>query len=673
MRVATFKKLFIQPKSLILIFIVTAVIVISSVWVELVQSKKEMIELMERQGDALLETILTSSESALYSYEKIENEIRQRLLSNAFFVREMYNNGTVNNKFLKRIAEQNGIYRINIFDKYGNKKFSSSSDDHTGLTVMMNPTDFLLPIFEGKSDTLIIGIKPARYFDGKRFTVAVAGKNRSAIVLNVDAEELLSFRKQVGFGILLRQLTENPQIEYAALQNENGIIAGSGKLKGLEPFDSLNIISECLEENAAKWRIANFDSLDVFEVFQPFIYREEIVGVFRLGISLAPLMSINERVTRRVLFLGIVLFLFGFVTITLIFARQNFYILSKKFKAIESYSTNILKNVSDSIVVIDNGGNIITLNAAAEKLIGEKEESLIGRHFYDFLGGVDPEDLFRSLSSFKEIECKINDNYKVLLISQSQFVDENNNANVILLLKDMTEEKALEKQIERKERLAAMGELSSSVAHEIRNPLNSIGTITQQLGKDFIPTENKEEYSGLTKLVYKEVRRINEIIENFLKFTRPQPIKPESFLLSDLVEQIKKQYKNLIEKNNGKFTVINNYSGAVLWDRAQIYQVLINLLENAVDAIDENGTITIEVNERETGKVEIEIRDNGKGISRENINKIFNLYYTTKSKGNGIGLSIVQKIISDHKGLLSLNSEVGKGTRVTILIPIEYL
>lgn len=668
----TFKKIFIQPKSLILIFIVTTIIVVTSVWVELNQSKKEMIELMERQGHALLETILTSSENALYAYEKIENEIEQKLLSNAFFIREMYNNGSVNDRFLKRIAEQNNIYRINIFDKQGNKKYSSSDDEHSGIPEKSNPIEYLLPIFEGRADTLIIGIKPARYFEGKRFTVAVSGKNKSAIVLNVDAEELLSFRKKVGFGVLLRQLTENPQIEFAALQNENGIIAGSGKLTGLEPIDSLEIVSECLQDNIDKWRLASFDSLDVYEVFHPFVYKDQVVGILRLGLSLEPLTSINERLSRRVISLGIVLLIFGFITITLIFARQNFKILSKKFNVIESYSTNILKNVSDSIVVLDNADNILTLNPAAEKLFGEKGNNLIGKQFYNFLDGVEPEKLFQSLASFKEMECEINGNYKVLLISQSQFIDENNNANIILVLKDRTEQKALEKQIERSERLTAMGELSSTIAHEIRNPLNSIGTITQQLGKDFIPNENREEYSGLTKLVYKEVKRINEIIENFLKFARPQPIKPESFLLSELINQLEKQYQNIVEKKKGRLIIENNYDGNVIWDKTQITQSLINLLENALDSIDENGQIIIYVNEKEHGKIEIKISDNGRGISQDNLNKIFNLYFTTKAKGSGIGLSIVQKIISDHNGLISINSEIGKGTTFTILIPKEY-
>lgn len=655
-----------------MIFIVTAAIVITSVVIELDQSKKEMTELMERQGHALLESILKSSENALYSYEQIESEVKKRLLSNAFLIRELYANGMITNSFLQKIADQNEIYRINIFDRYGNKKFSNIQDAHTGIPEKVNPIDFLQPIFNGERDTLIIGIKPARYFDGQRYTVAVAGKNRSAIVLNVDAEELLSFRKKVGFGVLLRKVTENPQIEYAALQNEYGIMAASGDVTALEPIDSLEIVWKSIEENTDKWRIADFDSLQVFEIFHPFIYRDQVVGIFRLGLSLDPLNNIKERITRRVIFLGIVLFIFGFVTITLIFARQNFNVLSKKFKVIESYSASILKHVSDSIIVLNHESKIVTVNSAAEKLLGDTDEQLKGKELNDFLGSSKCEELFTSTKLFEEIECTMNGNSRVFLISKSQFVDEEGKTNMILVMKDRTEQKALEKQIERSERLAAMGELASSVAHEIRNPLNSIGTITQQLNKDFVPQEHDEEYKGLTKIVYKEVRRINDIIESFLKFARPQPVKPESFELNELFEQLKKQYGIIVEKKKGKLQIENNYKGSVVWDRKQITQVLVNLIENAVDAIDENGTINISAEENLSGNVEMKIADTGNGISQENINKIFNLYFTTKTKGNGIGLSVVQKIISDHGGVISLNSELNKGTTFTIIIPKEY-
>jgi signal transduction histidine kinase len=241
------------------------------------------------------------------------------------------------------------------------------------------------------------------------------------------------------------------------------------------------------------------------------------------------------------------------------------------------------------------------------------------------------------------------------------------------VLRDLTEQKLLEKQIERSERLSAMGELASSVAHEIRNPLNSIGTIAQQLGKDFYPKENEEEFKSLTQVVYKEVRRINETIESFLKFSKPQPIKSEKFAAHELFDQLAKQYNSLLAKKNIVLNMNIADIGDVVWDKTQMTQVFINLFENAISAVADKGEIRIDVAERKEKQVEIIFADNGSGISSENLKRIFNLYFTTKSKGSGIGLSVVQKIISEHNGLISVQSEPGKGTIFTIILPKYFL
>jgi two-component system, NtrC family, sensor histidine kinase HydH len=667
------KNLILQPKSLILIFIVTAVIILSSVLIELNQSKAEMFELMEKQGHTLLETILTSSKNALLSYEKNEAAIKQRLLDNAIMIRMLYAKGLVSNKVLEEISSKNHIYRINIFNKSGEKIFSSHKEIHLQLPESNSPQQFLQQIFDGDEDTLIIGIKQARFGEGQRFAIALSSGNGGAIVLNVDADELSKFRKEVGFGVLLKKVTENQQIVYAALQDEKGIIAGAGKIQNLESIDTSDQLKNTLKNNTYTWHIAELGETQVFEALHPFIYNNETVGIFRVGISLEPLNKINERLTRRIIILGIVLFIFGFITITLIFVRQNFNLLSKKFQAVESYSEQILQNVSDGIIVMDSDLKIKSVNEAAEKLFGISAAAASGMAFHSLFLGTKCEYLLISESTIEEIECIIQDKQKILLVSKSEFEDENHSINKILVIRDLTEQKRLEKQIIRNERLTAMGELASSVAHEIRNPLNSIGTITQQLGKDFFPSENIDEYRSLTQLVYKEVKRINETIENFLKFAKPQPVKPENLLLNDLISQLEIQYREICRQKEIQLTISNFYQGNVIWDRQLITQVMINLIQNSIDALPPNGKLSIQSKEINPAQIEILISDTGKGIPPENMKRIFNLYFTTKKNGSGIGLSIVQRIISEHYGVISVRSEINQGTTFTIQLPKEIV
>lgn len=659
------KNILIQPKNLILISTVTALIIIASAVTEISQSKKEMLELMEQHANTLLESLLASSNNALLSHDKIEEEMKNRLLNNAGMIKLLYKNKMISNSLLKSIAEKNSLYRINIFNRNGKKIFSNHQEIHIALEE--NPTDYLSQIYNEEVDTLILGIKPSRYGNEKRYAIAIASGDGGAIALNVDAVKLLEFRRQVGFGILLRSISQNEQIEYVALQDEDGIIAASGKLDDLESIESSEFLMEGFENEKYMWRIAEIDSTNVFEAIHPFVHNEELIGIFRLGLSLEPIDDINEGIIRRLLILSLVLFVFGSITITLIFVRQNFNLLERKMSAVEKYSKKIIDNVSDAIIVVNNNMMVKSFNNAAKHILNMENSS--NRKLFSWFDEEKCTQIINSSSHIEEVECRVNGVNRIFLLSKSDFIDEKKEKNIILVLRDLTEIKILQNQVQRKERLVEMGELASSVAHEIRNPLNTIGTITQQLGKDFEPKSNLSEFIELTNLVYKEVRRINSIIESFLKFSRPQPFNPSVFYSSELFDQFSKQYAALLNEKNIELVIRENWRGNVEWDKTQMTQVFINLLENATDAVSKSGKISIEVDENSSSNIEIIISDNGKGIAREDKEKIFHLYFTTKTKGSGIGLSIVQKIIAEHNGIIRVESEPGKGTSFIIIIP----
>ncbi len=661
------KKIAELPKSIILIILITAVIVISSALVELNQSRKEMIMLMEQQSHTLLETMLASSTNALLSSEKLESELKQRLLNNAVLIKELYEGGRVTNKLLEKISSKNNLFRINIFNRNGKKIFTSTTEAHAGMPEKTSPRFMLAPIFNNEEDTLIIGIKSARFMEGSRYAVAVASRSRDAIVLNVDAAELLNFRKQVGFGVLLKDITGNSNIIYAILQDDEGIIAAAGDEKYFDHTDAAEINLDSLK--SFDWRIAEKKDTEIFEARRLFTYQGKEVGVFRVGLSMEPIENINARITRRIIIMSILLFAFGSVSIGFIFIRQNFLLLSRKYASFKEYSQAIIENIGESIMLLDSKGKIKSANKATEAIFNIPPESFTGKKFGDAFSGNACGDILLNPSSIFETTCGINGKNKTLLISKSSFPDEKQEENIILVIKDLTEIKELERQSERNERLAAMGELASAVAHEIRNPLNSISTIVQQLNKDFEPKENREEYNTFTRLVYSEVNRINTTIETFLRFARPVELKKERFAAGGIMEQLKNQYSALLKERNIELEINNGWNGEVEWDRNQILQVLINIIQNSIDAIGEKGKIEISLKPGGNEAVEISVKDNGKGMDEKTASKIFNLYFTTKPKGNGIGLSIVQKIIAGHKGRIKVESAAGAGTAVIIILP----
>jgi PAS domain S-box-containing protein len=661
----------IQPKFLIFIFLAVAALVISSALYELQQSKEEMYELMTKQSHSLLETVLTASQNALLAYEEIDSEVKNKLLSNANIVKLLYEKNKITNNLLKNIAEQNNLHRIKIFNKQGIKIFQSHQENFSKEQEKNSAIEKLAPIFQGYTDILTLGINKPPYQNEYKYTIALGTKNRSAIVLNIEADELLDFRKKIGFGVLLKKVTLNSGIIYAALQDSVGILAASGNIQFLTNIENSPFLLNSLSDSTFAWRILQSDSLSVFEAVHPLTYKENKVGLFRLGLSLEPIQAINNRIKRRLLISGIILFILGSLLLTYIFTRQNFNVLKKQFTSLEAYSDKIIQNVSDAVIVIDEQNKIKIFNSAAAFLFKKDKSKIVGQELSPLFNKEVNEKILDTNFHIGQIETTINNREKYLLISKSNFETEDEKRNVILVIRDLTEQMLLQEKIKRKEKLIAMGELASGVAHEIRNPLNTIGTIVQQLNKDFEPKNNTEEFKTLTHLVHQEVRRINETVQSFLRFAKPKPIQLSSFLLSELLEQIEKQYSAMLKNKTTLLEIKQNWNGNVLWDRNQIQQVLMNLIQNAYDSIDNGGKIKIEINKNNNDRIEIKISDNGQGIPEQILNNIFNLYFTTKAKGTGIGLSIVQQIVYEHNGMISVNSTVGLGTLFTIELPIE--
>jgi len=661
----------ISPKSLLLIFAVLAALILTYSIVELIQSKKEMTLLMQEQSHSLLESILSASNSALLSYEIIDKEMKSRLLNNANLVKLLLEQNKVKNSLLEQIAHENNIHRINIFNNKGVKIFTSHQPTHTGLVEKFSPKDFLIPIFDGISDTLFLGVKEARYEDGYRFAVALASKNRSAIVLNLDADELLNFRRIIGFGALLKNVTGNKGIVYTVLEDTSGIIAASGNITIIGNINNDPFLYNALADSSFASRTIETDSLNIFETVHAFSYKDEIVGLLRLGLPADPLIRMTERNETRILIMGLILFVLGSILLAYVFTKQNFDLLKKDYKIIEDYSQKVIQNVSDCVIVIDKDLEIQTFNTAAESLFNKRKDSVISQKLYLLLDEKTVNLILSSNSFLEHIETQISGSKKYLLISKSEFAVEENKINTILVIRDLTKQKVIEEQMNRKERMVAMGELASGVAHEIRNPLNTISTITQQLNKDFQPKSNEEEFYTLSNLVAKEINRINETINSFLRFSKPEKIILNEFMLSDLLDQIETQYRSMLNDKSIQLILEKNWNGKVNWDRNQIQQVIMNLVQNAFDAIKEDGEVILKVDPYSNNQVILKIRDNGIGIPEHILNKIFNLYFTTKAKGTGIGLSLVQRIIIEHGGTISVDSIEGKITTFSLILPIN--
>jgi two-component system, NtrC family, sensor histidine kinase HydH len=673
-----FKKLnnkSIKPVYSGLVFFVISAIIIISGLIELHQSKSELLDLMRNQAHSIINTIIISSQNSLVSEEQLEEALKERLLNNASYIKILFEQKKITDAFLQEFAVNQNLFRINIFSKSGYRLYCSVKNIGEGRNrIAKHPMIDLAPIFSGEKDTVIIGMREDRIGSGTRYVVILAAKDRSAIVVNVEAEQLAQMKKMRKLDFLINQITAPGEIVYYALQDTSGLVASSGNVKKLDEITNTNFLNQAFNSKKFSTRIYNFNSSDVFEAVKQFEYKGHSLGILRIGLSLDYLNLLNKRTFYRILINSIILLVTGIIFILIIFLRQNYKILKKQYQAVETFSGDVIRTVSDAVIVFDDKNGVKVFNKASENLFGIKDEDVIGKDIRSILDQKNCGPVFESGSFLGNLECNINNRIRNLLVSRNEFYDENKDVNNVLVIRDLTELKGLESQLQRKERLTAMGALASGVAHEIRNPLNSIGTIAQQLNKDFESLENKDEYHKLTKIIYSEVKRINETVTNFLRFAKPDPILPQKFRLSELFNEIINQYSSKLSMENISLSLSLDYDTEVVWDKNQIRQVVLNLLENAKDSIGKDGKIIISISKLNDVKRNIEIRvsDNGNGIPEEIRNKIFNLYYTTKPSGTGIGLSIVQKIIDEHNGVISVES-AGKGTSFVLQLPEKII
>jgi len=223
-------------------------------------------------------------------------------------------------------------------------------------------------------------------------------------------------------------------------------------------------------------------------------------------------------------------------------------------------------------------------------------------------------------------------------------------------------------RLRRADRLSALGELSAGLAHEIRNPLGSIEGAVQILGRPQLPEETRQEF---TDLAYREVVRLKGLLTNFLEFARPQPPRILSSEIGLLLESVAKLASETATM--AKVAVRVGCAEAlppVCVDPEQIKQVLLNLVINAVQATPNGGQISLRA-DRDGDWVRIEVEDEGVGIPPENIERVFDPFFTTRSSGTGLGLSISYQIVSQHGGHIAARANRQRGMTFSVTLPIS--
>lgn len=345
---------------------------------------------------------------------------------------------------------------------------------------------------------------------------------------------------------------------------------------------------------------------------------------------------------------------------------------------IRQYSDKVFENVPSAVIIFDNSGRINTFNMVAAKLTGLQQEYMVGRSskegFPDGIKsiiGLLQDSLEKGVVYIKRITDIKDVSGSVIPISIDTSIQKDSMGNTIGAIgvfRSVKEIQQFEESITRAKNLSALGELSAGMAHEIRNPLTSIKGYAEYIKSEL--KDNSEIISDISTILY-EVDRLNEIIERFLTFARPDHPELQHENINSLLGQVMELYGRDIPDN---IKVLTDFEEIPLVpiDSGQIEQVMLNILLNAVQAMPMGGKLGIKTRYlSQFGLAEITITDTGSGISPQNYDKIFEPFFTTKKKGTGLGLAICSRIIENHKGFIEVNSTPGEKTEFIIRLPVN--
>jgi PAS domain S-box-containing protein len=347
----------------------------------------------------------------------------------------------------------------------------------------------------------------------------------------------------------------------------------------------------------------------------------------------------------------------------------------RETERVENQLRSVLESLDSSVVMIDTDEKITLFNRSAERIYAMKPEEALGKTY---------AEVFKNLadSHFPLIET-LRHNRNLLghekywkiggggkPIGYTTSVVKNREGEVLGAVEistDLTNIKQMQNQMQHAKTLAALGEMAATVAHEIRNPLAGIGGFAGLLERDL---EGDDPRRALVKKIVQGVSSLNKIVSNLLVYTRHMELNLQRVDFVEWVEEILNYAEIEISKEGKDIAIKRDYRFEKMESRIdpeKFQQVFLNLIFNAIQSIEGKGNITIRADLDESDFLRVAILDDGKGIPKDIMDKIFNPFFTTKEQGTGLGLAIVQRIVGLHGGTITVASEAGE-TRFEIRI-----
>ena len=345
------------------------------------------------------------------------------------------------------------------------------------------------------------------------------------------------------------------------------------------------------------------------------------------------------------------------------------------FSTMRENMNSVMAGLEDGLLLFTRDARAVMISPAAEKFLGAPAGHFLGRRVTEIFPAGHPlcgalrieSDELSEVAA--ETELETSEGLRRVGVSVQAIQEDGERMGALVTLRDLDSLESINTQLQVSERLAALGRITAGVAHEVKNPLNSMRLWLENL-KESLFAEQYSASQQAVQVLDKEIDRLDAVVKRFLDFTRPMDIRLEATQLADLLKGVLEIAGPQLQKSNIQLAQLLPIDVPEVYvDRALLKQAVLNLVLNAAEAMPNGGQLRL-VLSRRGEMAEITVGDTGKGIPLENRQKIFQLFFTTRQGGSGIGLASTFRIVQLHNGSIDFTSEVGRGTTFRIELPL---
>ena len=614
------------------------------------QARNQIKGLLTRQAEEMASMLALADQHVDQILIRLQEEQAARLLSTGAWLCNLDRQEHLDISQVEQIAKETDVFNIVVFNEKGQREYGLRGSGFGGRGGFgrgefqrgggggggFHAPEMVMDFINSKEPSRIQGIQKAGRFGEYRFSVFVRRPAGGAIMINTDTDDQDRLIQELGPESLLRKFAEKPYVVFLEQRNPDGKIIRYPQTN-TSTKESISVtISPASTESPSL--VAGFDASPLK------MAERELWQWMILSIALAAFFILTAFLWTR-------------------FKRHHGSV-AEALDQVRTYHRVVLEHMEDAVFAWNEQDGITFWNPRAAQLFPCLQACQTGQtipiDLRQILNAVLQQNGYAIIDFPVENERK---KYRAIITTVKETYSTN-----ILFLTDVTAVERSTREKEQREHLQALAQVASGVAHEIRNPLNAIDMTIQALCTEpcTLPEEDRKTFQELRL----EVARMNQMIEHFLAFGRPRS--PElsetdmALIVMDtahFLEPVCQGKKFLLRLEIASPLVIQA-------DAQQLRQVFLNILLNAIEASEPNSVIQIEVL-HENKKAIFRCIDQGTGMTEDEINHIFEPYFTTKSKGTGLGMSIVKRIIDAHNGTIEITSQINSGTQVLVAFTID--